>query len=229
MKLQFQIPKSEPRDIDQITEHYVLEKHLAWTLRHSRKEERLGLYTLLYDELFRNIPHHPQSTRKDDKAASWQEVSRKMNLVKPYLKPDTIFVEIGPGDCQFAFEISKTVEQIFAVDVSEEITQNGSTPSNFNLIISNGCSIPLADGTASVVYSNQLMEHLHPEDSRSSLKKFIASCSLAGTISALRLIDSRDPMIFLNILTGSPQAFTCRNIPIESCTTCLSQRAFLRF
>ncbi len=171
MKLQFQISKDDPRNINQITEHYVLEKRLAQTLRHSKKEERLSLYTLLYDELFKNIPHHPQATRKDDKAASWQEVSRKMNLVKPYLKPDTVFVEIGPGDCQFAFEISNSVQKIFAVDVSEEITRHRSTPSNFELIISNGCSIPLASGSASVVYSNQLMEHLHPEDSQEQLKE----------------------------------------------------------
>lgn len=171
MKLQFQISKDDKRSAQQIAEHYVLEKQLAETLRSSKKEERHNLYTLLYDELFQKIPHHPQSTRKDDKDASWQEVSRKMNLVRPYLKPDTVFLEIGPGDCQFAFEAAKSVQKIFAVDVSQEITKQKCLPDNFELIISNECSIAIADSSVSVVYSNQLMEHLHPEDSYEQLKE----------------------------------------------------------
>jgi ubiquinone/menaquinone biosynthesis C-methylase UbiE len=171
MKLQIQIQKDDCRNIEQIKEHYVLEKKLAETLRHSKKEDRHGLYAVLYDELFQKIPHHPQTTRKEDKSASRREVCRKMNLVRPYLKPDTIFLEIGPGDCQFAFEVTKGVKKVFAVDVSQEITRQKSPPDNFELIISNGCSIAIADKSVSVVYSNQLMEHLHPEDSHEQLEE----------------------------------------------------------
>jgi ubiquinone/menaquinone biosynthesis C-methylase UbiE len=171
MKLQIKIPKDDPRSIEQITEHYILERQLAETLRHSCKENRSSLYTRLYDELFQKIPHHPQMARKTDAAASRQEITRKMNLVKPYLRPDTVFLEIGPGDCQFAFEVAKSVKKVFAVDVSQEITKQISPPKNFELIISDGCNVPIADRSASVVYSNQLMEHLHPEDSFEQLKE----------------------------------------------------------
>jgi ubiquinone/menaquinone biosynthesis C-methylase UbiE len=171
MKLQIKIPKDDPRSIEQITEHYILEKQLADTLRHSRKESRSSLYTELYDELFQKIPHHPQMARKIDAVASWQEITRKMNLVKAYLQPDTVFLEIGPGDCQFAFEVAKSVKKVFAVDVSQEITKQTSPPQNFELIISDGCNVPIADQSVSVIYSNQLMEHLHPEDSFEQLKE----------------------------------------------------------
>jgi ubiquinone/menaquinone biosynthesis C-methylase UbiE len=171
MKLQIKIPKDDARSIEQITEHYVLEKRLAETLRNSGKESRSILYTELYDELFQKIPHHPQMARKIDAASSWQEITRKMNLVKAYLRPDTIFLEIGPGDCQFSFEVAKSVKQVFAVDVSQEITKQTSPPSNFELIISDGCNVPIADQSVSVIYSNQLMEHLHPDDSFEQLKE----------------------------------------------------------
>jgi ubiquinone/menaquinone biosynthesis C-methylase UbiE len=171
MKLQIKIPKDDARSIEQITEHYVLEKQLADTLRNSGKESRSNLYTELYDELFQKIPHHPQMVRKIDAAASWQEITRKMNLVKAYLHPDTTFLEIGPGDCQFSFEVAKLVKQVFAVDVSQEITKQTSPPPNFELIISDGCNVPIADQSVSVIYSNQLMEHLHPDDSFEQLKE----------------------------------------------------------
>jgi len=37
-------------------------------------------------------------------------------------------------------------------------------PANFTLIISDGCSIPAQRNSVDVAYSNQLMEHLHPDD-----------------------------------------------------------------
>lgn len=170
MKLQIKIPSDDPRTISQITEHYILEKDLASQLRHANKSERQQLYTSLYDQLFQNTPHHPQLTRKQDQAASQAEINRKMRLVKPYLKPDTVFLEVGPGDCQFSFEVAKTVQKAYAVDVSREITKNANLPSNFELIISNGCDVPVDENSVSVAYSNQLMEHLHPEDAYDQLK-----------------------------------------------------------
>jgi SAM-dependent methyltransferase len=62
------------------------------------------------------------------------------------------------------------VEKVYAVDVSQEITKNTKPPENFELIISNGCNIPVEENSVSIAYSNQLMEHLHPEDAYEQLK-----------------------------------------------------------
>src|SRR5206468_11929257 len=56
------------------------------------------------------------------------------------------------------------VKHVYAVDVSSEITKNSSCPKNFTLILSDGCHVPLPDNSVDIVYSNQLIEHLHPED-----------------------------------------------------------------
>lgn len=168
--LQIKVPKDDNRTTEQITKHYTLEKNLAAQLRHSRKEERQSLYTSLYNRLFQEITDHPQISRKMDAEASQIEVQRKMNLVKRYLQPDTVFLEVGPGDCQFSFNVAQQVKTVYAVDVSQEITKNVDVPSNFELIISNGCDVPAPDGSISVAYSNQLMEHLHPEDAYEQLK-----------------------------------------------------------
>lgn len=170
MALQIKIPQDDGRTTEQVTEHYVLEKELATQLRQSQKQERLHLYTSLYDKLFQEITHHPQISRKQDAGASQVEVQRKMNLVKRYLQPDTVFLEVGPGDCQFSFAVAPQVKHVYAVDVSSEITRHTSIPNNFELIISDGCSVPAAENSISVAYSNQLMEHLHPEDAYEQLR-----------------------------------------------------------
>jgi SAM-dependent methyltransferase len=71
---------------------------------------------------------------------------------------------LGAGDCALSLEIAKRVKHVFAVDVSEQITAGVQTPDNLTVVICDGCTIPLPANTVDVVYSNQLIEHVHPDD-----------------------------------------------------------------
>lgn len=93
-----------------------------------------------------------------------------MKVLMPFLNKNTIFLEVGPGDCALSFEVAKQVKQVYAVDVSAEITRTSTTPENFQLILSNGCSISVPHHSIHVAYSNQLMEHLHPDDALEQLQ-----------------------------------------------------------
>jgi SAM-dependent methyltransferase len=73
-------------------------------------------------------------------------------------------MELGPGDCSLSFELCKYFKKVYAIDVSNEITKNSQKPTNFELIISDGSSVNMPPGSIDVAYSNQLMEHLHPDD-----------------------------------------------------------------
>jgi len=66
------------------------------------------------------------------------------------------------------------------VDVSQEITSNIEQPDNFKLIISDGTSIPVDANSIDLVYSNQLMEHLHPDDAREQLENIYACLKDSG-------------------------------------------------
>ncbi len=155
----------------QIQTHYELEKQLAAQLKNANREERKRLYGELYDKLFSEITFHPQISRKDDVEASHREVSRKMRLVSRFLKPESDFVEIGPGDCSFSIAASAQVKRVRALDVSSEITKRDNLPQNFELVLYDGCLIPWQDCSVDLIYSNQLMEHLHPEDAELQLKE----------------------------------------------------------
>jgi SAM-dependent methyltransferase len=158
------------RTIEQLRKHYEVEKELACQLRNSTKEERRQLYTALYDQLYSKIPDVPKLTRKADPIATAWVISQRMQLLKHFLKPDTVYLELGPGDCSLSLEVTKHVKQVYAVDVSTELTKNLPTPSNFELIISDGCSVPAPANSVTVAYSHQLMEHLHPNDAAEQLQ-----------------------------------------------------------
>ena len=158
----------DPRNIEQVREHYAVERELASRLRDSTAEERERLYNELYDELLRRVPHHPMLTRKA--TAETTATVAAMRLLKPFLGDTTTFLEVGPGDCGVAFAVARCVRHVYAVDVSEEITSSVDTPPNFELILSNGRDVPVPPATIDVAYSNQLMEHLHPDDAVHQLR-----------------------------------------------------------
>lgn len=174
------IPRSEKRTLEQLREHYAIEKELATRLRNASKEERTRLYTALYDELYRRVPLHPQLTQRADAASQARAVSRQMRLLRRYLSPTSTFLEVGAGDCSLSREVSRHVRKVYAIDVSNEITKGEIFPENLELIISDGSSISIPPGRATLAYSCRLMEHLHPDDAGDQLKNIFVALAPGG-------------------------------------------------
>src|SRR5262249_27813151 len=160
VRLLRKVPPDEKRTPEQLRQHYEVEKEIGARLRQAPAEERLGLYPILYDELYRRVPLHPRLTRKADPLLAKGAVDDSMALLKHFLKPDSVYLEIGPGDCGLTLHVSRQVKQAYAVEVSTEATKHIQPPSNMKLIISDGKTIDVPPGTVTVAYSNQVMEHI---------------------------------------------------------------------
>lgn len=156
--------QNEQRTKEQLQEHYRIEKELAARLRNSSAQERQTLYSEVYDELLQRVPHHPRISRKKSPQENAEKIRMQMRFLQRFLQSNTRFLEIGAGDCALSFEVAKHVDSVYAVEVSEEIATMTSCPSNFQLIISDGKTMPLPQGCIDLAYSYQLMEHLHPDD-----------------------------------------------------------------
>jgi SAM-dependent methyltransferase len=174
--------KGEIRSDEQILEHYIVEVELANTLKNSTVDQRRdeNLYTAVYDEMLRRVPHHQLLTRKESAEDSERAIRWQLGLMKRFVSETSTVVEIGAGDCLVSFRLSQLVDKVFGVDVSNLITAAHSMPSNFELIISDGTSIPLPDKGADVVYSNQLMEHIHPDDAKAQLREIFRVLRIGG-------------------------------------------------
>lgn len=167
------------RTPEEIRQHYEAEKDLADRLRRARPEERQQLYGQVYDELFRRVPHHPQLTRKQDDAARDAAVAERMALLGRFLRPETVFLEIGAGDCSLSRHVAAKVRTCYALDVSQEIVSKASAP-NMEMVLSDGCSVPVPDETVTVAYSYQLMEHIHPDDAVLQLRNILRALAPNG-------------------------------------------------
>lgn len=168
------------RTSEQIREHYEIERRLADKLRSASKQERSHLYTQVYDELFISVPHHPQLLKKQQAKIIDGSANVYLALLKKLLSPKMIFMEIGPGDCRISFAVAKFVKKVYGIDVSSEITKRDDKPVNFELIVSDGASIAVPSNSVDVAFSNQLMEHLHPDDADEQLKNIYKSLNIGS-------------------------------------------------
>ena len=162
--------QKEHRAPDLLRQQYEVERELADRLRHASREQRRTLYRDVYDELYQRVPHHPQLTRRSSPDLTREALAPQLRLLEAYLLPESTVLEIGPGDCELSVILAQRVRQVYGLDVSEEITQRMVLPSNFKLILSDGTSVPVPPESVDVAFSNQLMEHLHPDDAVEQLQ-----------------------------------------------------------
>ena len=159
-------------------EAYLLEKALAKKMKDASREERKELYSSVYAEYYDKFPQHPFIFRKEDLIKC--STAQQMHYLKRFLKPDEVFLEIGPGTGALSVEIAKYVDTVYAVDVSDKPSKSTLLPSNVKIVISNGVNIPRSIKSAQIVYSNHVMEHLHPDDVLEQLKDIYDILTIGG-------------------------------------------------
>ena len=171
---------STNRSLERLRAHWEVERELADRLRHASREERTRLYGEVYNELFRRVPDHPQLVWRQTAAARQRTTAAALGLVRRFLNEGGSFLEIGAGDCALSLAVSRLAHHVIAVDVSSEIAAVEDPPPNFELLITDGRQIPVEPGSVDLAYSNQLMEHLHPEDAEEQLRHIFAALRPGG-------------------------------------------------
>jgi SAM-dependent methyltransferase len=223
------IPQHETRTYERIREHYCIEKELAARLRAAPKEERRDLYTTVYDELFKRVPDHPQLTLKASASSRDEEVAARIKLLRNYLRPDLTYLEVGCGDCALATAVARQVRKVYAVDVSNEIAAGIELPENLELVISDGCTIPVPEASVDLAYSDQLMEHLHVDDAIDQLANIYRALAPDGVyvcITPNRLTGPHDvSRYFDEVATG----FHLREYTVGELTEIFSRVGFRKF
>lgn len=110
------------------------------------------------------MPHHPRLTHK--RVGGKEKTVPALKGLGRFLKPDAVFLEIGAGDCSLSFEVARQVKQVYTLEVREVITD--------------GCSVPIPDASVTLAYSNQLREHVHPDDAVEQLGNIYDAIAQGG-------------------------------------------------
>ena len=146
----------------------VFETQIATKLREASRTERMKLYGQLYDAYAEAFPESlPGETHDAD-----QTVGFELAFARKYVSADAVVAEIGPGRCAFAGALARHCRRVYGVDVIDQ-SPGQSVPSNFQHVLTDGIHIPLPDQSVDVVISNQMMEHLHPDDAIDQLNEVL--------------------------------------------------------
>ena len=223
--------KTAGRSLEQLREQYEVERHLASRLKQATREERKTLYGVVYDELFRRIPHHPQLTRKTEEARDLQEehVRGLVELASRFVTSDTTFLEIGAGDCALSLEMARRARKVYALDVSEQVSRNDAPPENFRLILSDGCSVPVEPGTVDMAFSYQLLEHLHPEDALDQLRNVRAALAPKGFYMCITPSSLSGPHDISKYFEDEPRGFHLKEYSTGGLVRLFRQAGYSRF
>lgn len=162
--LETYLPIPPGRTYQSVLHHFEVERAIARRLMAADREGRKRIYGTMYDELFAEVPDHPRLTRRKDEQATEKMNRRKMKLAQPFVRRDRSFLEFGAGDCRFSFAMCGLAGKVIAVDIADQIGPGVQRPSNFELVVYNGYDLDLPENSVDTAFSDQLIEHLHPED-----------------------------------------------------------------
>lgn len=161
-----QASTQDHRSPERLIAHYEVERALADRLRSSMKVERQSLYGQLYSELFARVSDHPQHLTND--VSNPERLGQQIKIISPYLSTSSTFVEIGCGDASLSFRVARNVAKSIGVDVTDALVPMDK-PENFRFLRTGGTTLDVDSSSVDLVYSNQLMEHLHPDDAEEQL------------------------------------------------------------
>lgn len=163
--MELKLPLPPGRTYEQIKNHYEVEKAIAARLISASREERKKIYAGMYNELFAKIPDHSRLTRREDETKTRRVNRTKLALVRGDVDKSTVFAEFAPGDCRFVMEIAPFVKQAIGIDISDQRNPSDPVPGNFTLIVYDGYDLGIIpDDSMDILFSDQLVEHFHPED-----------------------------------------------------------------
>jgi SAM-dependent methyltransferase len=167
----------ESRTPARLWAHYAVERRLARRLLDAPREDRARVYSQVYAELFARVPDHPQHLA--ERAENSARVAAQVALLEPLLGGGR-YLEIGCGDAAVTFAMAGRAAFAYGLDVVDALVPTESAPENFRLLLSDGVNIPLPSASIDLVYSNQLMEHLHPDDAGAQLREILRVLAPGG-------------------------------------------------
>lgn len=152
------------RTMEQLRHHYEVEKRIADRLRRSSREHRIEIAKTMYAELFAQVPDHPRLTARHDPRREQIVINQQIKLLRRHLYSGDTFIEFGPGNCGLAITLCTMAEYVYVVDIAEMVDPSTQKPDNFEFIVYDGHNLNLPNNCIDVAFSNQMIEHLHPDD-----------------------------------------------------------------
>ena len=86
-----------------------------------------------------------------------RDAARELRSLKRAFDLNSVFLEVGAGDCALARRAAGYVERVYALDVSEDIMGRLGGPPNLVRVVHDGVRIPLPEASVDIAFSRTLV------------------------------------------------------------------------
>lgn len=219
------MPRPMPTDSDahQLRDLYRLEKGLADRLRAAGDEERGDLYGEVYDRYFSSLPegYFPRPSPE-------QTILQK-TLISPFLRPDTVFLEIGSGDGALARSLAPEVGEVWTIEASAVVAEGGEIPaSNFHHLLPRDAEQKIPKNSIDLAFSCHFLEHLHPRDLSSHLESLLGWLKPGAPYVAVTPNRLHGPHDISGYFSDTPEGFHLREYSFYELAKSFSDAGFSR-
>jgi SAM-dependent methyltransferase len=212
----------------ELREHFEIERELALRLRRApSKAERRRLYGEVYAERTRRISHHPLVRRAADERVRARAVAPQVALLKSFLTPSMVFSEVGAGDGAVARAIAPSVRRSIALDVSDALAVPPDPSVNFEFWVFDGFDIRLSR-EVDLMYSNDVVEHLHPDDLLDHLRAVHGALAPGGRYLCVTPNRLSGPHDISRHFVSTPQGFHLREYTSSELAAAMRAAGFSR-
>ena len=209
----------------ELREHYEVERELADRLRQASREERRELYGVVYAERSARIPHHPLVRAAADPEARGRAVEPQARLIRRFVGRADAFLEVGAGDAAVAVAVAPHVARSTAVDVTDALAP-ARGPGNFEFLAFDGFELPLPAASVDFVYSNDVVEHLHPDDLDDHLHAILRVLRPGGRYLCVTPNRLSGPHDVSRHFAATPQGFHLREYTLGELADALTAAGF---
>ena len=145
--------------------HWHLERRLRAKLLKSKKENRLSVFEYCYSELYSKLPWLNKYVGQEDKAKSNEQLALWAQTIGA---PPCKVYEVGSGRGELIVHLAKLGFACKGTEITHERAPDHHDRSHANLEwgVTDGIHLDSHEkpGSYDVVISNQVIEHLHPDD-----------------------------------------------------------------
>jgi SAM-dependent methyltransferase len=213
----------------ELREQYEVERELAGRLRAARsKEDRRRLYGEVYLEISERIPHHGLVRQAADAATQAEAVEPQVALLRPFLDGESRFCDVGAGDGAVAREVAGSVKHSLALDVTDALALPSDEAVGYQFRVFDGFDLGLPDDSLDVAYSNQVAEHLHPDDMLDQTRSICRALRPGGVYICVTPNRLSGPHDISKFFADTPQGFHLREYTVTELATAFRQAGFSR-
>lgn len=149
------------RHVSRKKDQFELERRLHRRIMHSSRADRAAVTASAYDELLSTFPDHSVFVNDQTRVAIGK---RNAAMFAPLVKPGARILEVGCGRGDVIAALANAGHSCTGIEPSKQMIDLCATSNALRIQFGVADKLEFPDDSFELVFSQQVLEHIHPDD-----------------------------------------------------------------